>query len=142
MPLAICLPLKPRSLNAKLKASYSSAIADAARAKHDGTILDVPLYSRIIWFHKYISTQGDIDNVAKRIHDALKNVLFEDDRVITHTIAIRVDASQEVEIVGDPENPDAELDLAEHLASAEHRDVLYVEIGRQIDGKIRLGPVS
>ena len=142
MPIVICLPLKPRSLNARPSVAYKEAISNAARERHTGALFDVPLYSRIIWFHKYVTTQGDVDNVAKRIHDALKDVLFSDDRVITHTMTVRVDVSAGVEIASDPENPDAAIELSEQLALTSTRDVLYIEIGIQVDTQTRLGPLS
>ena len=66
------------------------------------SLLSAPLYSRIIWFHKYDTKgQGDIDNIAKRIHDALKGIVFADDAAITHTLAIRVDVTADYEILDD-----------------------------------------
>ena len=133
--------MRPRSLNAKVKLAYGNAIADAARARHTGSVFDGPLYSRIIWFHKYAASQGDIDNVAKRIHDALKTIVFSDDQAITHTLAIKVDATERVEIISDPENREAFLELSERLAANGVKDVLYVEIGRQESRPIHLGQV-
>ena len=141
MPTVLCLPIKPRSLNAKVKVAYSNALSEAARARHSGTLFDGPLYSRIIWFHKYVSSQGDIDNVAKRIHDALKMIVFPDDQAITHCLAIKVDATANVEIIEDPENLEAFLELSERLAASEVKDILYVEIGRQESTRIHLGRV-
>ena len=83
-----------------------------------------------------------MDNIAKRIHDALKGVLFVDDGVITHSLAVRVDASEVYEIVDDPNNPTPASELLSMLASPEHRDVLYIEIGAQVDPKTRLGPIQ
>ena len=133
--------MKPRSLNAKVSVAYSNAISDAARERHTGTLLDGPLCSRIIWFHKYVSSQGDIDNVAKRIHDALKSVVFSDDRSITRCLAIKVDATTNVEVVEDPDNIEAFLELSERLAANDVQDILYVEIGPQESTQVRLGRV-
>jgi hypothetical protein len=101
-----------------------------------------PLYSRIVWFHKYRSTQGDTDNIIKKIHDALIGIVFHDDRVITHTMAVRVDATEEPEIAPDPLNPLAAATLVESLAQADFKDVLYVEVGLQRSSKVQLGPLS
>lgn len=141
MPTVICLALRPRSLNAKTSAVYSDAISNAGRAGHIGVLLEGPLYSRIIWFHKYETSQGDSDNIAKRIHDALKNVVFSDDEGITHTLTIKVDATRNVEIVEDQGNLEAFLELSERLAEPDNRDVLYIEIGQQHSTQVHLGPV-
>jgi hypothetical protein len=141
MPTVICLPIRPRSLNARVKPAYSHAISEAARSRHIGGLFEGPLYSRIIWFHKSSSSQGDIDNVAKRIHDALKAIVFSDDQAITHSLAIKVDASGNVEIVEDPDNVEAFLELSERLAANDVKDILYVEVGHQESTKIHLGRI-
>ena len=142
MSLVLCLALKPRSLNARPSEDYRAAIAAAAQAKHQEALLDGPLYSRIIWFHKVASAQGDIDNIAKRIHDALKTVVFADDEVITHTIAIKVNTVSDVEIAEESGSAEAFLELSERLADPAASDVLYIEVGRQQSKRIRLGPVD
>jgi hypothetical protein len=101
-----------------------------------------PLYSRIIWFHKYRATQGDTDNIMKKVHDALIGVLFADDRVITHAMAVRVDATFELEIVADPDNPAPAQTLAASLSEPDTRDILYIEVGRQENSKVYLGPLQ
>jgi len=105
-------------------------------------MMSCPLYSRIIWFHKYRSSQGDVDNIAKRIHDALKGVLFLVDGLITHTMAVRVDAAERVDLVADPDYPARAEALVDSLDDESVRDILYIEIGRQSDPKIRLGPLA
>jgi Holliday junction resolvase RusA-like endonuclease len=76
MLVAFHMRRKPVSLNAKPNPQYAEQIAARVRDCYAGPMLSYPLYSRIIWFHKYRSSQGDVDNIAKRIHDALKGVLF------------------------------------------------------------------
>lgn len=105
-------------------------------------MLTKPLYSRIVWFHQYNSTEGDADNIAKRIYDALKGILLDDDRLITHTMAVRVDASQQVDIIADPLYPDSAPLLAQSLADPVIRDILYVELGLQNDSQVHLGPLK
>ena len=83
MLVAFHLHRKPVSLNARPNPVYAREIAAQAQSCYDGPMLAGDLYSRIIWFHKYRTTQGDVDNMAKRIHDALKEVQFADDGTIT-----------------------------------------------------------
>lgn len=117
-------------------------IAESARGSYSGEPLSVALYSRIIWFRKYSSTQGDVDNMAKRIHDALRGVLFVDDRLITHTMTVRVDASERVELVADSENPAIANELLDSLSDPDIRDILYIEIGHQSESKVYLGSIA
>jgi len=142
MILAFHLHRPPRSANKGPRPEYTRAIAEAARQHYAGDLVTGPLYSRIIWFHKYESLQGDADNIAKRIHDALKGVLFADDRIVTHTMSIRVDASQPVDIVSGPDLDSAGRSLAISLADETVRDILYIELGRQVDRRIHLGPIQ
>lgn len=116
-------------------------IAAQARRSYSGPPSTQALYSRIIWFHKKPST-GDVDNIAKRIHDALKGVLFLDDGSITHTMAVRVNASVPVELIANPDSPDGAEALADSLGDESVHDILYIEIGRQTDPKIYLGPLA
>jgi Holliday junction resolvase RusA-like endonuclease len=57
-------------MNGRPDHNYREAIRLAAGRSHSGPFLNGPLYSRIVWFHKGSAHQGDVDNIAKRIHDA------------------------------------------------------------------------
>jgi hypothetical protein len=136
---AMVVPRRPISSNAGPNTKYSEAIAHAARGKEPG-ILQGPLYARIIWFHKHPTAQ-DVDNIAKRILDSLKDIVYRDDHAITHCLAIRVDARSAYEIT-DPEPGQADdLSLVRHLDDNEVRDVLYIEIGARTSTKIGFGEV-
>ncbi len=142
MLVAFHLHCKPVSLNSKKRnLQYTESIQARARSCYAGPLLASPLYSRIIWFHREIDAQGDVDNIAKRIHDALKGVLFIDDRSITHTMTVRVQVSDRTELVADPDDP-AHDALLGSLDDESIRDILYIEIGKQTDPKIYLGPIA
>ena len=83
MPTAFSLPRKSLSLNAKLSDNYAASIAQAAQEKHSGGKFGHLLYSRILWFQKRPSRHGDVDNIAKKIHDSFETGSFEDDSLIT-----------------------------------------------------------
>lgn len=141
MLVAFHLHRKPVSLNAKPNPLYAREIATQALSCYSGPMVAHPLYSRIIWFHKYRTSQGDVDNIAKRIHDALKGVLFQDDGLITHAMTVRVDATEGVELIAGSDAPGRDA-LIESLDDEAIRDILYVELGRQSDPKIHLGPIA
>ena len=70
-PIAIVVARRPLSSNrGGPTGRYTAAIQSAARV-HDGRLLTGPLYARITWFQLERS-QGDVDNIAKAILDALK----------------------------------------------------------------------
>jgi hypothetical protein len=99
-----------------------------------------PLYARIVWFHKDRTSQ-DVDNIAKRILDALKGIVFDDDASISHCLAARIDATIDYELSGSPPSErDAGL-LLEFLANDPSRHVIYIEIGRRTSVAVRFGEV-
>ncbi len=140
MLVAFHLHRRPVSLNARPNPGYARQIVEAALHRYGGPVLDGPLYSRILWFHKYATTQGDVDNIAKRIHDALKGVLFADDGTITRTMTARIDASERFELVADPNDPSVTEALSQSLADWSVSDILYIEVGQQTNSNIYLGP--
>ncbi len=87
MKYVVCIPRKPLSLNAKRAPNYQTFLHHAALTVSKGALLQGPLYSRVIWFHRYPSTQGDVDNILKPIHDSLKEAFFQDDHAIVRTAA-------------------------------------------------------
>jgi Holliday junction resolvase RusA-like endonuclease len=78
MTFAMVLPRRPISAKGRLNEKYHEAIHAEAQQRHGGKeMLKGELYCRISWFHKEATTQ-DVDNIAKRIIDALKGVVFPD----------------------------------------------------------------
>jgi Holliday junction resolvase RusA-like endonuclease len=83
------LAVKPISLNAKAQQSrwYTQLLQDAAMALQP-RVLAGPLYVRIIWFQSRPS-QGDVDNIPKRILVALKGIVFDDDDDIARCMTVK-----------------------------------------------------
>lgn len=117
-------------------------IAALARDCYGGPPSTQALYSRIIWFHKSKAPYGDVDNLSKRIHDALKGIVFVDDRLITHTMTVRVDASSGIDLVAGPANRFVASAVLESVNDPAVADILYVEVGVQIDSRIYMGPIA
>src|SRR5438034_958488 len=69
--------LKPISANRKPSPRFTSRLQSAA-ATHGAQLLSGALYARISWFQLRRS-QGDVDNIAKRILDSLIGVVIRDD---------------------------------------------------------------
>lgn len=137
--VTIILPRRPISSNKNVNPKYSAAIMQAARERQPG-ILDGPLYARIIWFHKH-PTDQDVDNIAKRILDSLKDIVYRDDYAITHCLTARVDARNYYEFA-DPVLAESDYpSLLQHLNNENARDVLYVEIGQRTSGTVKFGEV-
>ena len=91
---------RPVSANKGLKPRYADKLRKAAKDRSP-TIQPGPLYARILWFHKHRTTL-DVDNIAKRILDALKGIVFVDDADVSHCLAARIDATIDYVLSGSP----------------------------------------
>ena len=130
---------RPISANKPPNPRYTEALREMARSRQP-EILSGPLYARILWFHKDPTTQ-DVDNIAKRILDSLKGLVFEDDGVISHCLAARIDATMDYELNGSPPS-DRDTDvLLELLADDLSRHVIYIEIGPRTSVGVNFGEV-
>ena len=130
---------RPVSAHKGPKHRYIEALRKAALAR--SPIVQVaPLYARILWFHKHPTTL-DVDNIAKRILDALKGIVFVDDVAVSHCLTARIDATIDYELSGSPPSElEAEL-LLELLDDHASRDVLYVEVGSRTGAVVNFGEV-
>jgi hypothetical protein len=136
------LAARPVSANAKRQQSrwYTELLASSARACEPRE-LSGPLYVRIIWFQRRPTT-GDVDNIVKRILDALKGIVFHDDEDIERCSAVKTVADLSGTFALDPVMlPSAPilLELAASLRAEDH--TLYVEIGPVTDPMVVFGPV-
>jgi len=136
---SMVVPRRPMSANKGPNENYKTALSEAARFRHP-TILDGPLYARILWFHKD-KTNQDVDNIAKRILDSLKGVVFRDDLAVSHCLAARIDARIEYELDGVPPSEQEEKMLLELLGDDQTRNVLYIEIGPRTSSAASFGEV-
>lgn len=141
MVFSVIFPRRPVSGNKKPNPKYREALKRAAAASHQLPPLTGPLYSRIIWFHKSAAAQGDVDNIAKQIHDSLCDIVYLDDDAITQSLSIRVNASEQVELISNSSDNSALATIYDHLADDAVRDFIYIEIGPCDLRQIYIGPV-
>ena len=139
---ALALAVKPVSSNAKPQQSrwYDRLLQDAARAQ-GWYLLSGPLYARIVWFQLQ-STQGDVDNVAKRILDAFKGIVFEDDEQIARCLTLKTVADLGGNFSMDPTMiPSSSILLQLEALLRTEQHTLYIEMGPVIDPMVSFGPV-
>lgn len=72
---------KPRSVQARKKASYYEAIKDAYREFNASSEGLATLYGVVYYFHNQ-KTELDADNLSKPIWDALEGIVYADDKVV------------------------------------------------------------
>jgi Holliday junction resolvase RusA-like endonuclease len=137
----MALAVKPISANAKPQHSrwYTQLLQESARVRQPEVIFG-PLYVRIIWFQQQ-STKGDVDNIAKRILDALKGIVFEDDDDIVRCLTAKtITSSRRFAIIpGEMSSGTTPAEVEALVGTEQH--VLYVEVGSVKDQRVSLGPV-
>lgn len=135
------VPRRPISANKKRNEKYAENIrAEAVRRMEGLAQFRGAVYSRITWFHSY-KTKQDVDNIPKRLHDALKGVVYKDDVSIEACMARRVATAGNFEIrPSDRVDPEV-LDMLPALLASE-KDVLCVEVGPLLSHEVALGSIG
>lgn len=125
--LALVIPERPKSHNAKKKAGYTSRIQSVFRCLYPGYIpAQTQMYARVYYFTSSLPTQ-DADNISKPIVDALKGLAYEDDRLVVLRIAAiqRIAAPEDLDLTDMPDSA-----IEPFVAALVHSgDAIYVEIG-------------
>ena len=105
------------------------------------------LYARITWFHAEKRTQ-DVDNIPKRIMDALNGVIFDDDKLVAQTLATAVDTRRDYTLGAPDVDDDLYRSLLQQLEAMElqgndaPRHLLYVEVGHIERQTAEFGPID
>lgn len=137
---AMVVGLKPISANRGANQRYTSQLQRAALAK-GAQILTGPLYARITWFQLRRS-QGDVDNIAKRILDSLKGVVIQDDDDVIRCLIQETVADSTGNFAFDALGiPSATaLAILQSLLGVEDH-VLCIEVGPVVEPTVYFGPV-
>jgi len=120
---------------------FAEAVKRAAQAwSAQAALLQGDLYTRIAWFHNVPTTQ-DVDNIIKPILDALKGVVYEDDRLVSQCLATRVNAAEEYTISDRHISREIHEQLLDLLAEdCDH--ILHVEVGPVSEQRVTFGPID
>jgi hypothetical protein len=136
------IPERPRSLGSEQYRGYQARLREKARAGSAGrTPLSGDLYVRILWLHTQPTTL-DIDNIAKRILDSLKGIVYDDDNAIVMCLLQRLRYTVAVEIISRPDTPSEIVDELNALMQQRRRDILCIEVGQVRERQIVFGPVQ
>ncbi len=144
MSFAMVVARRPVSIEAKSKGLFQTELRREAAAMWGSTPkLDGDLYIRIVWVHADKTTQ-DVDNVAKRILDALKGIVYDDDHRIVKCLTEKIWASDEFVLA--PEHRPIKI-VNRRLEKMLYRypplpDVLYIEVGQVTSRRFVFGPID
>jgi hypothetical protein len=142
MTFAMVVPARPISLDARFKDRFQARLQAKALQSFVGQQrLGGDLYIRILWLHRQPTIQ-DIDNIAKRIVDALKGVIYDDDNVIVSCLTRKLLYTSDTVIQSSHEDAlqEAVEELIE-LMGLDEPHILYVEVGPAESTQINFGPV-
>jgi Holliday junction resolvase RusA-like endonuclease len=143
MLFALALPRTPKSVQADKHGlrKYRKEIKDAAAAKFQNAPSDRDwLYIRIILF-TWKKGGPDIDNIIKPIVDALKGVVYRDDKQISHCLSTRIDLEKPNNIPSDNISSDLYKELID-MINAKRSDVLYIEVGANSSQQAMFGLIE
>jgi len=99
------------------------------------------LYARIIWFYKG-RYEGDVDNIIKPILDAIRGIVYQDDRLVVKCASERFDKTRDITIpqVNISDNLYEEMLLM--IADDAIQHSIYIEIGVATSREVVFGPID
>lgn len=141
MLFAIALARTPKSLQADGVQKYKEAIKKTVSAKFPVGATDREwLYVRIIFF-TWKKGGPDIDNIIKPIVDALKGVVYRDDKQISQCLSTRIDLVQPYNVSSDNISSDLYQELID-MINAKRGDVLYIEVDTSSSQRAMFGLID
>lgn len=141
MLFSMLLLRTPLSIEAKGKKGYQEAIRKEAKARYSDEPLDSEnLYIRIVWFARK-KGGPDIDNIFKRILDALEDTVYWKDRQIRQCLATRIDIEKEYTL-SVRHIPDSLYERLVNLLGAWNSDILFFEVGQLTSQQAIFGPID
>jgi len=144
MSFAMIIPRKPissQSKSARNRENYKLFIASQARDMFSATPFTGDLYARIIWFYKG-RYEGDVDNIIKPILDAIRGIVYQDDRLVVKCASERFDKTRDITIpqVNISDNLYEEMLLM--IADDAIQHSIYIEIGVATSREVVFGPID
>ena len=117
----IGLPVSTQS-SPKSKRQYQTTVAEAASKNVASPVRDnEKIKIEIDWFSEGFQNKPDVDNIIKPIQDALKGILFVDDKQVESIVARRHDILSVIHFMREP------LCLIELLMNG-HREYVFLRV--------------
>jgi len=126
-PIAIVLPIRPISLKSRGYRQYQDRIKREVQALHRRPFQGRDLYVQVVWFHSRKERQ-DLDNIAKRILDALKGAAYDDDSSVAKCMLERVFYTEGSPQITGRAPASAYRELIRMMAEGMD-NIIYVEVG-------------
>lgn len=141
MAFSMLLLRTPISIEAQAKKGYQQSIKKEAKARYKDEPLDSDnLYVRIVWFARK-KGGPDVDNIFKRILDALGKIVYQKDRQIRQCLATRIDIEKEYTL-SVRYIPDDLYERLVNLLGSWNSDILFIEVGQLTSQQAIFGPID
>lgn len=140
------VPLSYNSRSVKNKEAYYKRIRSAFLRKYKGAVPKFPaneeLYARVYFFTSD-GVNVDCDNISKPIWDAVRGLVFVDDRSIVFRTATVIDVNIHPFNIIDTSTIDGAVaaDLMQGLAAPEVK-CMYIECGQFKEPMIKIGEAN
>lgn len=141
MLFSMLLLRTPIGIEAESKKGYQEAIRKEAKARYTDEPLDTDnLYVRIVWFARK-KGGPDVDNIFKRIVDALKGIVYQDDGQFRQCLATKIDLEEPYKLSTRhiPEDLYGRLVV---LLDSSDSDILFIEVGQVTSQEIVFGEID
>ena len=144
MLFSMLLLRTPLGIEAESKKGYQQSIREEAKARYTDEPLDNDnLYARIVWFARKRGIGPDVDNIFKRILDALEGIIYLKDRQIRQCLATRIDIEKEEEYtLSDRHISDDLYERLVNLLGSSDGDILFIEVGQLTSQHAVFGPID
>jgi Holliday junction resolvase RusA-like endonuclease len=145
MPFSVIIQRRPISSNRSPHKNYTADLqAHAQQQFREQPLLSGDLYARIIWFYNGQArrTEADVDNIAKWILDALKGVVYHDDRQVVKCVIEKVDKTGVYRLSHSTLASSSFGELAALLGNLYVPHILSIEIDQLHSRLITFGPID
>lgn len=141
MSFSMLLLRTPIGIEAESKKGYQQSIKKEAKARYTDEPLDSDnLYVRIVWFARK-KGGPDVDNIFKRILDALEGIVYRTDGQIRQCLATKIELSKPYTL--SPRNiPDDLYGRLVVLLDSPDSDILFIEVGQAPSQEVVFGEVD
>lgn len=143
MGFTMIIPRRPISVGSGGREKFQLALQAAALPLVAKAPLfdEGPLYARLIWFHSYRTAQ-DVDNIAKRVFDALAGVVYTDDSQLDKVVLEKLEYPSEQFSFADRTMPAGAFGALIQMLGDRLEDIIYVEVDVLQSRRIVFGPID
>lgn len=141
MLFSMLLLRTPLGIEAESKKGYQQAIRNEAKARYgDEPLKSDNLYVRIVWFARK-KGGPDVDNIFKRILDALEGIVYHTDGQIRQCLATKIELAKPYTL-STRNIPDDLYGRLVVLLDSSDNDILFVEVGQVTSQEVVFGEID